>query len=156
MTTTHTESIRDRTVAVTNQVVKLLTDMGRETILHTVVTGGQSLNDTLNGFDQLANAFRPNGQFVVWLNPYWGEVQADGKHFEQFNAYVKHKATVAAIVKIPTWKEETFGRDITDMLKARQTFDEAIADPAMTIMTRQRLKIAKEQLFAQMTAARVI
>jgi hypothetical protein len=42
------------------------------------------------------------------------------------------------------------------MLQERLTFDEAIANPSLTIMTRQRLKIVKTQLFDQLNSAAVL
>ncbi len=55
-----------------------------------------------------------------------------------------------------TLKEETFGRDLSEMLQDRLTFDEAIALETNTIMTRQRLKIIKTQLYDQMDSASVL
>ena len=66
------------------------------------------------------------------------------------------RSRVAAIVHLPTLKVETFGRDLSDMLQARLTFDEALAAPSLTIMTRQRLKIVKGQLFGQLDQAAVL
>ena len=63
---------------------------------------------------------------------------------------------MSAIIQIPALKEETYGRDFSEMLRNRRTFDEALADPALTIMTRQRLKIVKTQLFAQLDLAAVL
>ena len=40
---------------VTNQVPALLHEMGHELVVHTVITGGQALVDTLSGFAQLAS-----------------------------------------------------------------------------------------------------
>ena len=57
---------------------------------------------------------------------------------------------------MPTLKKETYGRDLADMLQEHLTFDEAIANPALTIMTRQRLTIIKKQLFEQMDSAVVL
>ena len=94
--------------------------------------------------------FPDGAEFVVWLNPYWGPIEHEGKRFEQMKAYVTHKARVSAIVPIPALKEETYGRDFSEMLQERRTFDEALADSTLTIMTRQRLKIVKSQLFAQL------
>jgi hypothetical protein len=141
---------------ITNQVPALLADMGHALVVHTVITGGQALLDTVNGFSQLASQFPANAIFIVWLNPYWGPVEHEGKAFEQLKAYNTHKARVSAIVKIPTLKEETYGRDLSDMLKERLTFDEALAMPSLTIMTRQRLKIVKSQLFDQLDTAAVL
>ncbi len=63
---------------------------------------------------------------------------------------------MTAIIPIPTLKEETYGRDLSDMLQERLTFDEAIAMASLTIMTRQRLKIIKTQIFGLLDSAAVL
>ena len=139
-----------------NQVPTLLQDMGHELVVHTVVTGGQALKDTVTGFTQLAAQFPAECVFVVWLNPFWGPIEHEGKSFEKMKAYTDNKARVSAIIQIPALKEETYGRDFSEMLQERRTFDEALADSALTIMTRQRLKIVKSQLFQQLDQAVVL
>ena len=141
---------------ISNQVPALLQEMGHELLIHTVVTGGQALLDTVNGFAQLVGQFPAEALFVVWLNPYWGPIEHDGKGFEQMKAYTTSKARVSALVRIPALKEETYGRDLSDMLQERLTFDEALAMASLTIMTRQRLKIVKDRLFGQLDAAAVL
>ena len=141
---------------LTNHVPALLRDMGHQLIVHTVITGGQAQSDTLHGFTQLVKQFPADVSFVVWLNPYWGPIERDGKSFEQMKAYLEHKDRVSAILRLPDLKKETFGRDLSDMLQAHLTFDEAIALPSMTIMTRQRLSIIKKQLFEQFAAVPVL
>jgi len=94
--------------------------------------------------------------FVVWLNPYWGAIEHEGKGFEQMKAYTANKGRVSAIVKIPALKEETYGRDFAEMLQERMTFDEALAMESLTIMTRQRLKIVRTQLYGQMENTAVL
>ena len=141
---------------ISNQVPALLREMGHELLVHTVITGGQALVDTLSGFAQLASQFPDECGFVVWLNPYWGPIEHEGKGFEQMKGYTANKGRVSAIITIPTLKEETYGRDFSDMLQARLTFDEALAMAALTIMSRQRLKIVRTQLFAQLDNAAVL
>lgn len=141
---------------ISNQIPALLARMGHELVIHTVVTGGQALLDTVNGFRQLAGQFPAEASFVVWLNPYWGPIQHEGKSFEQLKAYQDRKSRVSAIVQIPPLKEETFGRDLSDMLQARLTFDEALAAASLTIMTRQRLQIIKGKLFDHLDQAAVL
>ena len=135
---------------VTNQVPALLHEMGHELVVHTVITGGQALVDTLSGFAQLASQFPAEAPFVVWLNQYWGPIEHEGKTFEQLKAYTANKARVAAIIQIPDLKKETYGQDLSDMLQDRLTFDDALALESLTIMTRQRLKIIKGQIYAQL------
>lgn len=141
---------------ISNEVPTLLADMGHELIVHTVITGGQALLDTVSGFAQIVSQFPTEVVFVVWLNPYWGAIEHEGKTFEQLKAYTTNKARVSAIVTIPTLKEETFGRDLSEMLQDRLTFDEALSMESRTIMTRQRLKIVKGQLFGQLDSAAVL
>jgi hypothetical protein len=141
---------------ISNQVPDLLAGMGHEVVVHTVVTGGQALIDTMNGFSQLVSQFPEEALFVVWLNPYWGEIEHEGKNFEQSKAYLANKARVSAIVQIPSLKKETYGRDLSDMLQERLTFDEALAMESLTIMTRQRLKIVKGQIFGQLDNATIL
>jgi len=141
---------------ISNQVPALLQDMGHEMIVHTVITGGQALSDTVSGFTQLAAQFPAEALFAVWLNPYWGAVAHEGKNFEQMKAYTSNKARVSAIIQIPNLKEETYGRDFAEMLQARLTFDEALAMESLTIMARQRLKIVRTQIFGQLNKAAVL
>lgn len=141
---------------ISNQVPALFAEMGHQLVVHTVITGGQALLDTVSGFAQLVTQFPENAIFVVWLNPYWGPIEHEGKSFEQLKAYTSNKDRVSAIVKIPNLKEETYGRDLSDMLQERLTFDEALATESLSIMTRQRLKIIRTQLFEQMDSAKVL
>lgn len=141
---------------ISNQVPSLLTEMGHQLIIHTVITGGQALLDTVSGFSQLISQFPSEALFVVWLNPYWGAIEHEGKGFEQMKAYTTNKDRVSAIVHIPKLKKETYGQDLSEMLQERLTFDEALALPSRTIMTRQRLKIIKGQLFDQLDSTLVL
>lgn len=141
---------------ISNQVPALLSSMGHELVVHTVLTGGQAMFDTVNGFTHLLRQFPLEALFVAWLNPYWGAVEHDAMPFEKMKAYLANKERLAAIIHIPALKKETYGRDLSDMLKARLTFDQALAMPSLTLMTRQRLRIIQRTLFGQMDNAMVL
>lgn len=141
---------------ISNKVPLLLKEMGHPFVIHTVVTGGQALLDTTNGLNSLALNFASDACFVVWLNSYWGPIEHEGKSFEQLKVYVTHRGNISGLVRIPALKAETYGRDLSDMLQARLTFDEALAMDSLTIMTRQRLKIIQTQLYEQIAAVPVI
>lgn len=138
---------------ISNEVPSLLASLGKELVVHTVVTGGQALLDTVSGFAQLAKQLPPPVPFIVWLNPYWGPIKHENRGFEDLKAYRECRDRVAAIITIPEAKKETFGRDLSEMLQDRKTFDEALRADTTTIMTRQRLKIFQSKLYAQMDAA---
>jgi len=135
---------------ISNQVSTMLKENGHELIIHTVITGGQALTDTLHGFNKIAKQFPSDVSFIVWLNQFWGKIEMNGKSFESMKAYLDNKSRISAIITIPEYKPETFGRDLREMLQDKLTFDEAIAKPENFIMVRQRLKIIKDGLFKQL------
>lgn len=51
-------------------IPEIIKSLGHELMIHTVITGGQALNDTLVGFAQMAHHLQGHAQFVVWINPY--------------------------------------------------------------------------------------
>lgn len=136
-----------------NETPSLLAEMGHELVIQSVVTGGQALLDTVGGFSQLVSQFPDPATFIVWLNPYWGPIESDGKDFWQFKGYQENKDRVSAVISLPNLQAATFGRDLEDILKARLTFDEALASPEKPIAVRQRLKLYKKALFTELDAA---
>jgi hypothetical protein len=74
--------------------------MGHELIVHTVITGSQAMDDTINGFAHIVNSFSAN-EIVVWLNPYWGVIEHEGKSFEQMKVYTSNKAEYRLSSKSP-------------------------------------------------------
>jgi len=132
---------------ISNDVPSLLKEMGHDLVVHTVIAGSQSLLDTINGFSQLVNQFPEEAIFIVWLNPYWGPIEIQGKKFEQIKAYTSNKERVTAIIDMPKLKEETYGRDFAEILESRITFTEALNNKSLSIMSRQRLKIIRDQIF---------
>jgi hypothetical protein len=56
----------------------------------------------------------------------------------------------------PKCKAGLTSPDFSDLLQARLTFDEALAMASLSIMTRQRLKIVRTQLFGQLDKAAVL
>lgn len=141
---------------ISNQIPALLHDLGHELIVHTVITGSQALLDTLNGFAQLVKQFPEEVLFVVWLNPYWGEITMDDKQFEEMKIYLDNKARVSAIIRIPDYKADTFGKDLSQILQAKLTFSEALESKTLPIMVRQRLTIIKKQLFTSIESVAAV
>lgn len=137
-----------------NEVIPLLAEAGHGVRFHTVITGGQALPDTTEGFISLCRNI-PDVPVVVWINEYFGRPVRNGKSFEESNAYKTHQNRVHALVTIPAVKPETFGRDMEQMLKRHLTFAEIDASPDTTIMERQRLKMMWRKLDAQMDRARL-
>jgi hypothetical protein len=136
-------------------VPALLKDEGHELRLHSVVTGGQSQDDTLQGLLALLKNF-DDVPVTVWLNPFCGQIEKDGKSFSEMKLYREHKDRLSGVVEIPTFNPKTTGPDLSDLLKSRRPFREALNDPNLLLMTRQRLKMAQRELYARMDEAFVL
>lgn len=132
----------------------LLQEGGHIIRLHSVITGGQALPDTIEGFSSLCRNIA-TAPVVVWLNEYFGKPVHNGKTFEESKVFEKNKGRVHSLVTIPAVKPETFGHDMHKMLTRRVTFDEAEGSPDFSIMERHRLRMMKRTLFANMAKAQL-
>jgi hypothetical protein len=108
-----------------NNALSLLKNDGHEIIIHTLVTGGQALGDTLTGLRSLLKSFR-DVPIAVWLNPYFGEIVNDGQSFYEFKVYAEDPEAFRAVVEIPPLKPGTFGRDLEEILAKRWSFGPAL------------------------------
>lgn len=123
-----------------NSTFELLREHGHTVILHTVIAGGQSFVDTLNGMEALTVMF-PDMPVVVWKNLKDGPLEAGGAKLEDLELWHRAQKSVGAVVTIPALSHATFGVDLQQHFSRKQTFAEAIANPALYITERQRLKI---------------
>jgi hypothetical protein len=137
-----------------NDAFSLLQEAGHQVKLHSVVTGGQAIDDTLGGLSTLTDVF-PEVPIVVWLNRYFGNIAIDGKSFDQFKIYKNHGNKFSAVIEIPLRKQATFGKDLEDLFSRRETFDSAI-NSDLPIMVRQRLKTFWTEMQAEIDKAQLI
>src|ERR1700692_1429616 len=82
-----------------NHALDYLRERSKRVFVHSVITGGQSLNDTLAGFEQLAETTREKN-IVVWLNEFFGAVLPAGKPFHEMTVCKKHADKVHGSVAI--------------------------------------------------------
>ena len=130
-----------------NTIPAMLTEEGHQILLHTIVTGGTGQYDTVYGFASLAQQFEGT-LLYVWLNPYLGNIEHEGKLFTEFKPYLDNANRVAGIIEIPAFPPETFGANFAEMLKSRKTFAEATApEVQLPIMTRHRLKMIQKRIY---------
>jgi len=134
-----------------NQALDCLRERGKRVFIHSVITGGQALNDTLSGFEQLAETTREKN-LVIWLNEYFGPVLQDGAPFREMRVCKKHASKVYGSVAIVRRTADTFGRDVEEMIRHKMTFKEALTGGDFTIMAKQRLLVVQRDLFEQLDA----
>jgi hypothetical protein len=132
-----------------NSVVDVLTKAGKRLYVHTVITGGQALLDTLHGFKSLADS-TSDRNIIVWLNEYFGRIERDGKRFEEMGAYRESEAKVFGSVHLSKRNQDTFGRDLEEVISRKLTLEEAIKDGPFAIMSKQRMKVMQRDWFEQL------
>jgi hypothetical protein len=132
-----------------NDAIEVLTQAGKRLYVHTVITGGQALLDTLHGFKSLADS-SSDRNIIVWLNEYFGRIERDGKCFEDMAAYKDSGDKVFGSVHLARRNQDTFGRDLEEVISRKLTVEEAIKDGLFSIMTKQRLKVMQRDWFEQL------
>lgn len=139
---------------VDNDALRLIAEAGKkEVMLHTVITGGQSIRDTAMGFKTLAENMPAGAKMVVWLNEFFGPIEVDGKGFEEMQVYKTHKDKVTGIIRIAKQTQDTFAKDVELMLGSKLTFAQVNESPEFGFMAKQRLSMVRRALFEQMEAA---
>jgi Cdc6-like AAA superfamily ATPase len=137
---------------VQNQIIRLLEQQGRRVFVHVVVAGGQSQLDTLQGLGDIAKSLSDR-RIVIWLNEFFGKITTpDGRPFEEMRVYQDNADKILGAVVIPDRNRNTFGEDMRRMLTNALTFDEAIQSDTFGIVSKQRLRIVREDLFGRLAA----
>jgi hypothetical protein len=132
-----------------NEILPLLERQSRQVYIDCVVTGGQAMTDTLNGLDRLAQTINQRS-LVLWLNEFFGEVRDGNRSFEQFTLVQDLAPKLVGSVLMRKRNPDTFEDDVQQMLRARLTFDEAIAAAEFSLLSKQRLQIVRRELFGQL------
>ena len=132
-----------------NNAIALLKAAGRWVFVHCVLTGGQALGDTLSGFARLAQT-TDERNIVLWVNEFFGRVERDGRALCDLPVYTEHAGSVVGSVAIPRRNQDTFGRDVEDVIVRKLTLQEAIESASFPIMVRQRLRVVQRELFDQL------
>ena len=137
-----------------NEAINLLQAEGHTVMLHSVVTGGQGIMDTVNGLAALAKYF-PEAHLAVWLNPKDGEIALDGLTFYDFKVFKEYGNSFHSVIELPHRNTATFGKDLSDHLARRLSFDAAI-NSSQPIMVRRRLSKYWDDVVAIMDRANLL
>lgn len=133
-----------------NSVIEMLQDAGKTVYIHTVLTGGQAMEDTMVGLNSLIAS--QTAPIVVWENEFFGEVAREGRRFRDSKLYEKNKDRIAGIITIHKRNADTFGKDLEVLVSNKLTFDDAMNSDLFSTMPRQRLKMIKASIFEQLDA----
>lgn len=133
---------------IENRVMELMARCQKQVFIHSVVTGGQAFNDTLQGLSVMLQ--QQSAPIIVWLNEFFGAIENAGKSFEESALYSNHRERIHAVLRIERGNPDTFGRDMEMLGKNKLTFEQAQSSPLFGIMSRQRLKMVQEALYSQL------
>lgn len=132
---------------VENEIIDILCGAGNKVFIHTIVTGGQGLEDTARGMVSVFENFKhTSAEIVVWLNYKFGDVARDGLLFSDWNIYKDNKKHIAGVVEVDFTQSQLFQRDLDYVLTKKITFDEACSE--MKLFSRNRVKSLKDYIFA--------
>lgn len=134
-----------------NDAIRLINDQGKQVIVHTVITGGQALRDTLGGFASLAEQLPETAVLVVWLNEFFGDIEAGGKHFEEMQVYQNNRHRLQGLIRIARQTGSTFGEDVKQMLDRKLTFDGIKQSADFGLMSKSRLSKVQAAIFEQLS-----
>jgi hypothetical protein len=137
-----------------NGVHDLWGEMGHSCILHSIITG-KDFAETCDLFGVVMEKTGrlPSVSSVVWLNPYAGPVEMNGLGFEKTSVYNENERHIRAVLPMPAFTDDMFKPDFLAMMGAGKTFDEMIADPGVALMSRQRIRMMKREVFDVMERA---
>jgi hypothetical protein len=139
---------------VENSVADVLTEHGRELVIHVPIVGAEAKMETLQGFDDIASNIGQNAKIVIWLiEAIKGVILFDGKEFEATKAYEAHRANINAIIRVPHHTSELFARDMDELLSKKMTFSEAIGSTEFRLVAKQRLRQMQREIFQQVALA---
>lgn len=134
-----------------NDAFSIIADNQKQVVIHTVITGGQAMGDTLGGLKSIIDQMPESAKLVVWLNEFFGDiVSTDGRGFEESKLYLQHKDRIHGIVRIVRQTGSTFGEDVKLMLDSKLTFDEINNSSDFKLMSKSRLNKIKSAIFEQL------
>ncbi|MFQ0972247.1 conjugal transfer protein TraL [Gilliamella sp. BG6] len=129
-----------------NDIVSLFDNLNRPVYIHTVIVGGQSQTDTLQGLMSLYELLcdSSNVKLVIWLNEFQGAVDIP----EGYKELVIDKTE--AVIVIKNRNSDAFNDDLEKLTKARMTNEEAQKSTEFGLMSKNRLKKVFTEVYEQL------
>lgn len=143
---------------ISNGAFDAIRDAGKTPVVHSIVGGGDNLQDTAEGFESVAEAtcapkVETDVDLVVWENEHFGPlVTPGGKHFTETKVYEKFAQRVKSNIVLKARASDTFGDDVRKMNTARLTLEEVLSGSTFNVMEKNRIKRVYGDVFAQLDA----
>jgi len=127
-----------------------LAGRGVSVMLHTLITGGQVLGDTLAGLASLIEQMPEEVNIVVWLNAFFGEIRLEGQLFEQTPFYTRYHPRLYGLVWLERQAGSAFSQDIQRMLARRLSFAEVAQSDEFDLSAKSRIAQVRNHIFEQL------
>lgn len=136
-----------------NEVFQMLAESGKKVYIHTVVTAGQAMIDTLNGLNSLIEIVGDNAKIVVWQNEFWGEITDGDKKLPQFKVIQKNSDKIIGLPKIVNrGSSDTYSVDIRTMTEKHLTLNEVKVSEEFGLVAKSRLTRVFNDVYAELDA----
>lgn len=77
-------------------------------------------------------------------------IERDGKTFTDMLAYKESESKAFGLVRIAKRYQDTFGRDVEEVIARKTTFEDAIRNGKGSAMSKQGLRMVQRDLFEQL------
>ena len=134
---------------IESEAFDLLSEHGIKTTVHTVVTGGPAMAETLAGFDALGQQLPASAGLIVWLNTWFGPIQLGDDGFELLKVYKRNEERIDGIVTIKS-RSELYQANLDELLNNKMTFSGALAGTTFTVIASRRLENIRKDLWEQL------
>lgn len=129
-----------------SNILEMFKDENKNVFIHTVIVGGQSQADTLQGLSTLYELVQnlDNVKLVIWLNEFQGKITEADEYFK----IVSPKT--AGFVLVRDRNSDTFTADIEKLTKNRLTLKEALLSSDFNLIAKSRLKRVFDEIYDQL------
>jgi len=136
-----------------NDIFQIMSEGGKQVYVHTVLTGGQAITDTYNGFAVLLGKVNNFAKVVVWENEFWGKVEYEGHPITASKIFKEadKSGKIAGVVKIiDRSQSDTFVGDMIQMTKSHMTLADVMASSDFNFLAKNRLQKVVNGVFAEL------
>lgn len=126
-------------------LVNLLPQFGKRAVMHAVISDDSRTHINLAS---LIKEMPESAPIIIWLNEFCGRIEG----FEETEIYLNNRERIHGIIRIENRSPCVPNPDLTKMLSANLTFDEAEASPLFGIMEKSRLTQIKKNIYRQLEA----
>ena len=145
---------------ISNDFVSVLKELEFDVTFHVIIVGGDNMDETIAGLDDIIMRFGDKAHIVLWFNPFFGKIEKNGLMFEESPLFKRYEEKLYAIIRFPNFPKDTFGISFAKLQKDRLLFaqvcDVKPSPNGYDIMTVHRIKMIREKLFSMFDAVRIV